>query len=236
VRSNVIIVENFYRDPMAIRDYALRERYYHPYQANAAIAAGHVRSKWQSSYFREAADCPFKSSQALRDKLAALTGEAIDLEHWNRSFPTDLEGKARAGCEDVVRSCLWNCSFHFKPEAHQPVGEGVHNHVTDIWNGVGPDGWACLIYLSPDAPLAGGLKLWRNHDAARDFDWMTPSHNWELVDDIGNVFNRLILVRGNLPHSGAAGWADQIEHGRLFQTFFFRSAATRALAGLEIRL
>jgi hypothetical protein len=37
------------------------------------------------------------------------------------------------------------------------------------------------------------------------FDWMTPAENWQLVDSFGNVFNRLILVRGDVPHSRADG-------------------------------
>src|SRR5262249_40536977 len=74
----------------------------------------------------------------------------------------------------------------------------------------------------PEAPLDGGLKLWRNRDPSRQFDWMTPKENWELIDDLGNVFNRLLLIRGHVPHSGAAGWGDGLNNGRLFQTFFFK--------------
>ena len=54
---------------------------------------------------------------------------------------------------------------------------------------------------------------------------MTAREEWELVDDLGNVPNRLILARGNLPHSGARGWGDSLETGRLYQTFFFRTLA-----------
>jgi hypothetical protein len=122
----------------------------------------------------------------------------------------------------VARSCFWNCCFHLKPETYQPLGEGVHNHVTDIWNSVGENGWAGLIYLSLNAQLDGGLKLWRNRNPARNYDWMTPRDNWEQVDDFGNVFNRLILTRGNVPHSGAAGWGTNLEDGRFYQTFFFK--------------
>ena len=60
----------------------------------------------------------------------------------------------------------------------------------------GEEGWAGLLYLSPDAPLRGGLKLWRNVDPAHNYDWMTPKENWELIDDLGNVPNRLLLCRG----------------------------------------
>jgi hypothetical protein len=221
-RKSVIVVDNFYDDPIAVRGYALRQRYYSPYQRDADVHSGAVAMKWMASWFREAHECPFKSSQALIERLETLTGDRVDLEHWNRSFPLDDEGKAAADCESNERTCLWNCCFHLKPQTDQALGEGVHNHVTDIWNSVGEDGWAGLIYLNEDAPVEGGLKLWRNRNPHRNYDWMTRPENWQRVDDLGNVFNRLILARGSLPHSGAAGWGDSLENGRLYQTFFFR--------------
>ena len=234
MRTNLIVVDDFYDHPHDVLAYALRQRYYYPYQPDADVRSGRVAPKWMASWFREAADCPFKSSRALMDKLEAVTGDTIDAEHWRRSFPIDIEGKASSDCERVPHSCLWNCSFHLKPRTDQQLGEGVHNHVTDIWNGVGTDGWAGIVYLAPDAPVGAGLKLWRNRDPARDYDWMTPKENWELIDDIGNVFNRLILTRGSTPHSGAAGWGSTLADGRLYQTFFFQVSAPRPLGGLTI--
>jgi hypothetical protein len=231
-RRSVIVVENFYADPTGVREYALTQRYYHPYQPDAEIRSGREQPKWLASWFRQAERCPFKSSARLLERLEALTGDEINKDHWRRSFPLTAEGKASPDCEGHQRSCLWNCCFHVKPRTTQAHGEGVHNHVTDIWNSVGPDGWAGLIYLSPDAPVDGGLKLWRNRDRSRDYDWMTAPENWEQVDDIGNVFNRLVLARGNLPHSGAAGWGTGVDDGRLFQTFFFKVLPREPLAPL----
>lgn len=235
-RTSLVVVEDFYRDPEAVRAHALGRRWYHPYQPDADVRSGTSPAKWLSTWFADADACPFKSSEALIERLETLTGDTIDREHWRRSFPLDHEGKAAEDCERHERTCLWNCAFHVKPHTGQELGEGVHNHVTDIWNAVGPDGWAGLVYLSPEAPLGGGLKLWRNRDRARDYDWMTPREHWELVDDVGNVFNRLILARGDLPHSGARGWGDGLEDGRLFQTFFFRVAPRTPLAPLELSL
>jgi hypothetical protein len=164
--------------------------------------------------------------------LETLTGDSIDMDHWRGPFPLTAEGKASPDCEAHDRTCLWNCCFHVKPRTNQVLGEGVHNHVTDIWNSVGRDGWAGLIYLSPDAPLDAGLKLWQNRERSRDYDWMTPPENWEQVDALGNVFNRLVLTRGNLPHSGATGWGRGLHDGRLFQTFFFRVPPSEPLETL----
>ena len=116
MRTSTIVVDNFYRDPMAVREYALRQRFYYPYQADDDVAAGRLRFSWMTSWFKEAHECPFKSSMSLIEGLQALTGNRIDMEQWRLGFPLTDEGKAAPNCRDVPRSCLWNCSFHFKPE------------------------------------------------------------------------------------------------------------------------
>jgi hypothetical protein len=234
MRKNVVIAENFYERPETIRALALSLRYYYPYQSQEQLRFG-VRPNWTSSWFKPAAECPFKSSWEIIRGLEDLVGEEIDMEHWCLDFPIDVEGRAAVNRLHSEHSCLWNCSFHVKFLNDQPLGEGVHNHVTDAWNSVGSNGWAGLIYLESQANLQGGLKLWRNKDRGRNFDWMTPRENWEMVDDLGNVFNRLILVRGDLPHSGAAGWGDRLENGRLFQTFFFKVKQPRLNPSIEVR-
>ena len=234
MRTDIVVVDGFYADPDAVRAYALRQEYYFPYEPEADLRSGRRHVTWMASAFRLPADCPFKSSPELVAALEAITGERIDLDHWRLPFPTDEEGKPRPDAGGGPRSCVWNCCFHVKPQTGQRLGDGVHNHVTDEWNPVGPDGWAGLIYLAPGAPLSGGLKLWRNHDPGHRLDWMTPRDNWELVDALGNVPNRLILARGDLPHSGAGGWGAGLADGRLFQTFFFRTHGPVRRRGLAV--
>jgi hypothetical protein len=236
MRKSTIIVENFYSEPEAVVTYAKGQRYYYPYQKDDDVMTGRAKVSWMSSWFKSAGECPFKSSRRLIEKLELLTGDTIDMDRWNSPFPVDAEGKAARNLADYRhRSCFWNCCFHFKPRNNQQLGEGVHNHVTDSWNSVGENGWAGLIYLSWDAPLRGGLRTWRNRDPLRVYDWMTPKENWEMVDDIGNVFNRLILCRGNIPHSGHEGWGDSLENGRIYQTFFFRVKNSEEPGGFSLR-
>jgi hypothetical protein len=237
MRTDLIIVDNFYADPWAVREYALRQPYYFPYEQRADVQAGKVRPTWMASAFKRHTDCPFKSSVELIKRLGELVGEPVDLDHWQADFPLDEEGRpSRDAARHPGRGCVWNCAFHCKPENGQRLGGGVHNHVTDLWNGVTPDGWAGLIYLNRDAPLSGGLHLWRTRDPEHQYDWMTPAENWELIDSLGNVANRLILARGNLPHSGAGGWGDSLDTGRLYQTMFFRTTQPERPASVSIDL
>ena len=46
---------------------------------------------------------------------------------------------------------------------------------------------------------------------------------WELVDTIGNVYNRLVLYPGDLFHASLDYFGKDLETGRLFQTFFFNT-------------
>ncbi|WP_027344394.1 hypothetical protein [Hamadaea tsunoensis] len=236
-RRSIIVIDDFYRDPLAVRRYALGQSFYTPYEDEAKVRAGIVAATWWATRFRAAAQCPVKSSGALLAALEQAVGEPVDRDHWNAPFAVDAAANPLPTADGRGQSCLWNGCFHVKPDNGQQLGNGVHNHVTDQWNGVGPDGWAGIVYLSPDAPLDGGLHLWRNTRPGHDFDWMTPAENWQRVDSFGNVFNRLILVRGDVPHSGARGWGSRIEEGRLYQTFFFRTTPARhdpvALDGVD---
>ena len=205
-RRSVVVLEGFYRDAQAVRNYAIRQPYYTPYQDSEDVRSG-LRANWWASWFRRFDECPFKSSKWLVEALEHAVGETIDMKHWRAPYPVDESSRPLTELATESDSCLWNCCFHVKPENGQRLGDGVHNHVTDRWNSVGPDGWAGLIYLNPVAPIDGGLHLWRNIEPLKNYDWMTSAKNWQIIDSFGNLFNRLILVRGDVPHSGA-GRAD----------------------------
>ena len=226
MRTDLIVVDNFYEDPAAVRDYALRQLYYEPYEEPGGPGAPRGCPVWMASRFKRARECPFKSSAELVECLEELTGEEIDLDYWRADFPVDDAGRPSVDHRLLMRrGSLWNCCFHCKPDTGEPPGAGIHNHVVDTWNEVGPNGWSGVVYLNLDgtAEPSSGLKLWRNLDARRDLEWMTSPGRWQLVDSLGNVPNRLILYRGNLPHSGSAGWGSGLRSGRLCQTFFFKT-------------
>jgi hypothetical protein len=233
-RRTIIVIEDFYRDPLGVRRYALGQEYYLPFERDADVRAGHRRPTWWASRFRPAEECPFKSSEALITALEAAVGERIDRDHWRASFPVGPDSRPILTSGAPAPTCLWNCSFHVKPDTGQQLGQGVHNHVRDGWNSAGRDGWAGIVYLSPQAPDDGGLHLWRNIDPANEFDHMTPAENWRLTDSFSNQFNRLALVRGDIPHSGADGWGENIENGRMYQTFFFRTLPSAPWPGVPL--
>ena len=89
--------------------------------------------------------------------------------------------------------------------------------------------WAAVCYLTPNAPLSGGTALYRykeNGEYART-DNTAPYLDgydytkWEQTDYVANKYNRIVMYRGNLYHASVDYFGNNMETGRLFQTFFF---------------
>jgi hypothetical protein len=235
MRRDIIIVDDFYSDPDAVVRYARQLQYVYPY-SQPGTPAEHTRRTWHASRYRSARDCPFKSSTQLIARLEAITGDTVDVDTWNREFPVDEHGYPTRNHRAILeKSAWWNCCFHLKLDVKQVLGAGVHSHTDyDSWNPVGLDGWAGLVYLNKDPPnRQGGLRTWENRDPLHQFDWMTPADNWILRDTFANVYNRLVLHRGCIPHSGTNGWGDSLENGRFYQTLFFRIEPRREVPPLS---
>ena len=99
--------------------------------------------------------------------------------------------------------------------------------------------WAGVLYLTPDAPLSGGTGLFRHKETGLteapklpngEYDMETLNNiyrdsqdmtKWEMTNFIGNVYNRLIIYRGDIFHTSLDYFGQDKFNGRLFQTFFF---------------
>lgn len=90
--------------------------------------------------------------------------------------------------------------------------------------------WAGVCYLTPDAPLSSGTGFYKHKPTGRtrslgpqdttgyeSYDYT----KWDMVDRVGNVYNRLILYRGDLFHASLDYFGSNLQDGRLFQVFFF---------------
>ena len=89
--------------------------------------------------------------------------------------------------------------------------------------------WAGVVYLTPNAPLSSGTGFFKHKASGLTWsadgkgDWNNDSQDmtkWELVDRVGNVYNRLVLYRGNNYHMSLDYFGKDKEDGRLFQLFF----------------
>ena len=217
MKKNIIVVDDFYTNPDAVREFALKLQYslYYDKDSGSSEDQTYVRSSkvWFTTPIAQLMQSYFKSEEMV-GALESLIGSKIDREHWQ--LPVH-----------------WNGAFHVKNHRdgigpdharyHPDIGSGIHHHVGGV-HAVGSSGWSGVLYLSPNPPLSGGIATWRAKEEFPADRWFMDFdlNRWERMDRIGNVYNRLVLLRGNICHTSSVGWGDSFESGRLFQTFFMR--------------
>jgi hypothetical protein len=90
--------------------------------------------------------------------------------------------------------------------------------------------WGGVVYLTPDAPVSSGTAFYKykggsmygNASIKGDPDTYSQDFTkWEMVDSVGNIFNRLILFNSKRYHISMDYFGTNLENGRLFQVFFF---------------
>ena len=118
---------------------------------------------------------------------------------------------------------IYNGSFQYTTARER---SWVH---TDSWNN-----WAGVLFLTPNAPISSGTAFYRfmnGEYTEEDVKLLGTKEQsdrfsqdltkWELVDTVGNVFNRLILFNSKRFHMSMDYFGDNKENSRLFQVFFF---------------
>jgi hypothetical protein len=191
MRFNSLTIDDFYADPMQVREFALKQEF-------------KVRGNYPGQRTVSFLNDPIKKK--LRDILYPFAGE---ITNWGGEYTG---------------------SFQYTTAADR---SWIHaDSTTD---------WAAVCYLTPDAPVTAGTGIfrhketgWMNFDYKRqnDSEYMKQSPpgdecqdytKWEMVDRIGNVFNRLIMYRADNYHVSLDYFGKDINDGRLFQVFFFNT-------------
>jgi hypothetical protein len=100
--------------------------------------------------------------------------------------------------------------------------------------------YAAMVYLTPDAPLQSGTATYKSiytnktkfeeaqgGDYEKTFKGRSSGLNFydktsfELVDNIANVYNRLVLFDAKNIHAAVNYFGDTKENSRFFHLFFF---------------
>ena len=198
----LIVIDNFYNNPLETRNYILTQEFSvkgnFPGQRTISYATEHLKDiiqKYVEPFSGKITEFPI-----LKDK-------------------TDLKNEKTNDLEEEI----YNGSFQYTTSRDR---SWIH---TDKWNN-----WAGVLFMTPDAPLSSGTAFYRFNDGATceaegkilnnkdEVDrWSQDFTKWELVDTVGNVFNRLVLFNAHRYHMSMDYFGDTKENGRLFQTFFF---------------
>jgi len=194
VKGSLIVVDNFYNNALETRNYVLTQEF---------TVKGNYPGQRTVSYATE------DLKNIIQKYIEPFAGKIIE-------FPIPKEDQSDA-------AAIYNGSFQYTTARDR---SWIH---TDKWNN-----WAGVLFLSPDAPLSAGTAFYRFMDGSRSqedtnflknqdqIDRFTQDlTKWELVDRIGNVFNRLILFDAHNYHMSQDYFGDSKENGRLFQVFFF---------------
>jgi len=194
VKQNLIVIDNFYTDPDKIREYALSLDYKSPENHGAV------------GYRCESGRKIEEGTKELFEKLLHTTiPNGNNHGEWNYS----------------TNGCFQWC-----------------NAKTPIVYHCDSQKYAAIIYLTPDAPPNCGTSFFRhkkykirNSEIFSKSDWYQSDLNykephldktqWEAVDNIGNVYNRLVIFDAQYIHAVTEYFGEDINNSRLFQLFFF---------------
>jgi hypothetical protein len=193
----LIVVDNFYNNAQKTRDFILTQEFSvkgnFPGQRTISYANEHLKNIIQSYVG------PFGGKITEFPITSTLTLEK-DKEKSN-----------------------YNGSFQYTTARER---SWVH---TDSWNN-----WAGVLFLTPNAPISSGTAFYRfmnGEYTEEDVKLLGTKEQsdrfsqdltkWELVDTVGNVFNRLVLFNSKRFHMSMDYFGDNKENSRLFQVFFF---------------
>lgn len=179
-RKRIFVVDNFYADPYAVRNFALQQNF-----------EGDI--DW---YKGKRTKTKFLTSE-IKKSFEELMG--IKIQKWDHGMNGSLQ---YCTPEDLL-------VYHYDSQT-----------------------WAGAIYLTPDAPFDTGTSLFA-HKKTRIRHMDEPgadqcfaggfydSTQFELVDTIGNVFNRLVIWDARSFHAANKYFGTNLHDSRLFHLFFF---------------
>lgn len=189
---NIVVVDDFYESPLDVRTYALQQPFFfHP--------SDHKGQRTEQRH----------CFPGVKERFEQLLGARVT--NWDTY-----------GYNGVFQICM--------------AGEQIVYH-SDRQQ------YAAVVFLTPDAPPNSGTNLYRSRAtglrevnpqtalargmtveqaSTRTFNGkLLDPTAWELVDSIGNVFNRCAIWNGHLIHAAANYFGTTAFNARLFQMFFF---------------
>ena len=178
MRTNVLIVDDFYSNPDSVRDFALQQEF-----------------KVQGN-FPGLRTATFLTPDVKETVQSVIWNVAGEVTNWNES--DGLTGSFELA---TAANRSWILTDHF---------------IT----------WAGVLYLTPNPPHTGGTGLFRHRATGATMSHQLAEYEsqdmtkWDLVDTIGNKYNRLAMYRSDLFHTSLDYFGHDLHTGRLFQLFF----------------
>ena len=192
-RKRFFVIDNFYEDPTAVREYALMQTYF----PGEGAVGERTRMQFLFDGIKE------KFEDIMQIKIAEHTDDGYG---W---YDTGINGRFQsciAGVPQVFHcdAQQWAGVLFLTPGAPPQSGTSFYRHK------------GSKVFHNEDIDWNYG----ENGNVFTKETFLDPTP-FERQDTVGNVFNRLVIFDGGLIHSGNDYFGHSRETGRLFQIFFF---------------
>jgi hypothetical protein len=188
-KCNLIVIDNFYDEPLKVRDFALKQEY---------ITNVHYPGKRSHTSF---------SNENIKNKIEEII--------------MPFAGKITRFTNNADNGRFQYTTSHDKSWIHADISTY----------------WGAIVYLTPNAPPSAGTGFYKlidgnfEENTSENYNEMVKIYRndktkWKLVDNVGNVFNRLIIFNSKRFHCSMDYFGTDINDGRLFQVFFFNTEYT----------
>ena len=191
---NIIVIDNFYENPLEVRDFAISQ--ISDYQYNEFHPG-----KRASSFANENHINLFnKILEPFAGKIIKFDMSKDKETNSNGSFQYNIATDKKSWIHRDSYETNWAGIIYLTPNAPISGGTGFFKYKDGTLNQM-------------DEELLNNGKEIRN--SCQD------NTKWETVSTVGNIFNRLVLFRSNQYHMSLEYFGDNINNGRLIQLFFF---------------
>jgi hypothetical protein len=193
---NTLIIENFYDNPMEVREFAINKmNEYEPHN--------HHPGKRSSSF------ASLEHKKIFEQILEPFSGKIINFdiskenENSNGAFQYNTSNDKKSWIHrDNYNNNNWTGIIYLTPEPPPNSGTGFYKYKDGTWD------YNDSKFLDNDNELNKNCR---------------DNTKWELLSKVGNVFNRLLLFRSSQYHMSMEYFGTDINDGRLIQLFFFKT-------------
>lgn len=187
------VIDNFYEDPDAVREFALYQTYF---EGEGAVGY-RTRKQFLFDGMKE------KFEEIIREKIPDHTPNG---HGWKDVGINGRFQSCKAGTP-MVYHCdaqKWAGVLFLTPDAPPQSGTSFYRHKkTKVYHN-SQINWEA----------GQGMEVFNQHT------FLDPTP-YEKMDTVGNAYNRLVIFDGGLIHSGNDYFGWDFQSSRLFQIFFF---------------
>lgn len=194
-KPTVWVVDNFYEDPDAVREFALQQEF--------------IEGGWGRGFIGRRTDTQFLFP-GLKQKFEQIMGQKIT--GWEEYSENGKFQNSVAG-EPLTWHCdsqQWGGLLYLTPDAPFRCGTSLYAHKHNRARSYYDSGYDSEWILDPasgEEVYFGGIHC--------------DGSKFEPVDVMGNVYNRLIIFDASCIHAASEYFGYNLKTGRLWQMFFF---------------